>query len=454
MSNSDILQYALSNGIINLDDVRKDIMNEENKKLIEKHPYKIWVAKDGYWKSHVFDENKKNERRQISSLTKSGLNEKIIKEYNIAQKKSRESQKKYDLKSLYAEWLNDALETKELVKGTIDRYNNDWDKFYEGTDFARMDIRAIKQADIVQFLKGIVCGREDDNKLTRKCFSNIKTVIIGIFGYAKTDREIECLPIHQVLEDIKISSKQFKKTVKKDSEQVFTDEEAVLMGDYIINNHKTTRDLGVLLALLTGLRIGELCTLKKSDQDGFKLYINRTEVKEKDDMGKTIIKVREFPKTEESMNAITLSDSAYIVLDMIKKMNLKNDIKTEYLFYDPSSGRIKSRAFDKKLRRICNNVGIPQRSMHKLRKTYTSILFANGVEEKIVQSQMRHKDSKTTHEYYEFFVRSQEYARKQLKEADIFRGKIIPMPLPNQKNSDLPKQPKQNKCLQESIKNA
>ena len=56
--------------------------------------------------------------------------------------------------------------------------------------------------------------------------------------------------------------------------------------------------------------------------------------------------------------------------------------------------------------------------MHKLRKTYASYLLANGVEEKIAQSQLRHKDSATTHKHYEFSIRNREY--KSVNTADYF----------------------------------
>ena len=40
------------------------------------------------------------------------------------------------------------------------------------------------------------------------------------------------------------------------------------------------------------------------------LYIQRTEIKYKNEDGKTIYSVREFPKSECSMNGIELSNSA------------------------------------------------------------------------------------------------------------------------------------------------
>lgn len=65
-----------------------------------------------------------------------------------------------------------------------------------------------------------------------------------------------------------------------------------------------------------------------------------------------------------------------------------------------------------------------------LRKTYASILFANGVEEKIAQQQLRHKDSSVTHKYYEFSIRSREYKRNQLNRADVLRSNIQTVKLP------------------------
>ena len=43
-----------------------------------------------------------------------------------------------------------------------------------------------------------------------------------------------------------------------------------------------------------GGRVGELCTLKYSDQEQDRLYIQRTETKYKDQNGKTVYAVRDF----------------------------------------------------------------------------------------------------------------------------------------------------------------
>ncbi len=52
--------------------------------------------------------------------------------------------------------------------------------------------------------------------------------------------------------------------------------------------------------------------------------------------------------------------------------------------------------------RTCKKVGIPERSTHKIRKTYASILLSNRVDERLVTLQMGHTDIATTKGIYYF----------------------------------------------------
>lgn len=408
----DILQYAIENDILDINTILKSVNDMKKMEILKEYSSEIWLASDGRFKAYIPDATKKEGRRLIARKTREELENQLIKEFEL----NKESKKTVEV--LFYEWLEYALNSGDLVKGTVDRYQNDYDKFIKGSDFSQINICNVSQIEVVRFLKAVVCGRGDE-KITKKCFVNIKTLIVGIFVYAKTEKELLCIPIKQTLQDIKISDKQFKKSVIKDSEQVFSDSEVVLLSEYIMENYKSTRELGILLTLITGVRVGELSALKVTDREQNRLYIQRTEIKEKDESGRTIVKVREFPKSEESINGIELSDSACIILDLIESYNKRNNINSKFLFYDNKYGRIKTRSFDKKIRRICKSIGIPVRSMHKLRKTYASILFSNGIEDKIVQSQMRHKDINTTHKHYEFSVRSRLYKREQLNSVSI-----------------------------------
>ena len=61
-------------------------------------------------------------------------------------------------------------------------------------------------------------------------------------------------------------------------------------------------NLGVLLVLQTGVRVGELSALKPGDWDGGNiLKVRRTEIRYKNEDGKNVVDVREFAKTEAGM---------------------------------------------------------------------------------------------------------------------------------------------------------
>lgn len=395
---------------INLDDVQNDMNKQKYQEILKQHQYRIWEAGDGRVKTYIYDESKKNKRRIVAKKSRGELESYLISEYE------KHNQSNTEIGNLFREWIAHALLERDMEKNSADRYYNDYDKFIINSDFASMEIRNVTSHDVIKFLKEAL-NREE--KISRKSFNNLKTVLNGLFNYAKSERGLDCLSMSYTLKDFKVSDKKFKKRIMKDSEQVFSEDEAAKIANYIIGNYKTARELGILLSLLTGLRVGELCTLKYSDHEKDKLYIQRTEVKYKDQSGKTVYDVREFPKTESSMNGIELSDSAISVLEMIKKMNMREGINSEYIFYENKYGRLKSYFFNKVLKKTCNTLNIPFRSMHKLRKTYASYLLANGVEEKIAQSQLRHKDSATTHKYYEFSVRNKSYIRGVINKNDL-----------------------------------
>lgn len=413
-----MLRYAINNGIINLDDVRNSMNKAKREEILNNHPYEIWESSDGRIRTYVRDDSKCNKRRLIARSSIEKIEDCIVKEYE----KNHSSQKEDNtVKIVFDEWIRYSLQEKDIEKGTADRYQNDFDRFIAGTDFSRMDIETVDSNKVIRFLKDVI----NNNNITRKAFSNLKTVLNGIFSFAMSEKGLSCISMTYTLKDFKVSDKKFKKVIIKDEDQVYSEQEIVTIADYIINHHESTRELGVLFAFLTGLRNGELCSLKSSDQEGSKLYIQRTEIKYKNKEGKTVYAVREFPKSESSMSGIELSDSAMQILSMIRKLNVKNGVGNDFLFYEADYGRLKSYFFSKALKKVCNATNIRYRSMHKLRKTYASYLLANGVEEKIAQAQLRHKDSATTHKYYEFSMRSKEYKRNMLNNHDLLQQRKI-----------------------------
>lgn len=416
------MKYALNNGIINMRDIAEDIDAMERREILEKHPYNIWQSKDGKFRTHVKDTTKKEGRRLIARTTRESLEQAIVEDYRLTH------EQRTKIYQVYEDWIEHARATDDLSLNTIDRYRNDFEKFYKDTDFAKRDIQTITDADILQFLKDTVINRADGEKLTQKCYTNIKTVLHGIFTYARSETDYKCISSRDAIKNFKISDRHFKYTIQKDSEQVYTDDELNKLVDHIVKNYlnrryRGTRELGILFTVLTGIRVGELSTLMPADEDMGKLYIQRTASKGRDEHNQLIHFVKDYPKTPESMNGIELTDSALEVWNWIKKQNFLNGIQSEYVFYEEKVGRLRVCHFERTLRRLTKEVNIPYKSIHKLRKTYSSLLFEADVDKKTVQSQMRHKSLSTTEKHYIFSMRNRNFKRAQLNNADVINIK-------------------------------
>lgn len=424
LKNEELLKYAINSGIININNIADDVKNMERTQIIAQHPYKIWMASDGRWKTYLEDPIKKEGRRLIARKSESEINDIIVDDY---KKNHVERRKIYQL---FYDWIEFEKGDESISDSTLYRYISDYKKFLEGSEFIAKDILTVSEHDVINFLKDLVRSRRNKNQITKKCFTNIKIVVNGIFTYAKTEKELNCVSIANALQNFKLSERYFKHVIHKDSEQVYSDVEIEALGRHIIKKYVskeevTTRQLGILFMILTGVRLGELVSLKWSDKDNDKLYIQRTETRVFDENGKAKRGIKEYPKTVDSMDGVELTESAMIVWDWIQKLNFQHRFTSEFVFYESEYGNLKGYHFYSVLEQLCKECNVKYRSPHKLRKTYASMLFANDVEEKIVQKQMRHKNSATTHKHYEFSVRGREYKRKQLNSADVIKVKDV-----------------------------
>lgn len=149
----------------------------------------------------------------------------------------------------------------------------------------------------------------------------------------------------------------------------------------------------------TGLRVGELSTLKRQDIDLTKMtiMIRRTETAYSDPAGHRIIAVSDEAKTVAGTRVVYLPEKARQTIKKITSLNVFG----EWLFQYKNGHRITGKSFRDQLYRACDAVGIPRRSTHKVRKTYASTLIDGDAPDKFVQRQLGHKDFTTTRRYYD-----------------------------------------------------
>ena len=394
----ELLNFMQTNGIISLDDIRIQIENMKREELLKKHCFDIWQGKNGKWYTYLPDEEKG--RVQKSRTTQKALKDLIVEFY-------KEVEFNPFIEEVYKRWISEKMEYNEICQGTYDRYECDYKKYFTDSKISQKKIKSITEEDIELFIRATIAKFN----LTRKGYSNLRTLILGIFKYAKK-RDLTKLSITNFMGDFELSKNVFKKNVKAKETQVYLEDEIPLITNYL-KEHPTIEHLGILLAFQTGVRVGELASLKPSDKKENSIHIQRTEIKYKDPVtNKTVHDVKEFPKTECGDRYVIITDSANDTLDKILALNPDGN----YLF-EKNGRRIYGSSFNKRLMYVCKELGIIGKSMHKIRKTYGTTLIDANVDESLIMEQMGHKDISTTKKFYYFSNKNEKSKAIQIKRA-------------------------------------
>lgn len=412
ISDSDLLKYAIENGIIDRSTIQESIEMNERKKFLEQHNNKIWQGKDGKYYTYIPDDKSKRGKRLIKRANEKLLNDAIIECYKAKQDELY-------VKDVFEMWIKEKLEYGEIQKQSYDKYRNNFIRFFEnGTNFSNRKMKFISDDDLEKFIKTNISKMG----LSQKAYSDMRILVNGIFKYAKK-RGYTTISITQFMGDLQLSKNMFKKTIRKKENEIFLEDEIPMMIEYL-REQNDIRSLGLLLLFESGLRVGELSALKISDiknhvikqNDVVKNYISvtRTEITLRDENNKCKTIVREYPKSDAGIRNVIITENTMKTIDRIRKINPLG----EYLFME-NGNRIRGNAFNRKLNRVCKNLSINKRTTHKIRKTYGTTLIDNNVDDALVAEMMGHKDINTTKKYYYYSNKSDKTKVEQMEKALI-----------------------------------
>ncbi|NLZ83334.1 MAG: site-specific integrase [Clostridiales bacterium] len=399
--NLNLLNEAISSGIISLSDVQEKLMMTKKQRALNKHKYNIWEGKTGYWYTYLPCDNNSAKRRQIKRKSKTELEEAIIN-YYIGDDE-QEQYKKVTLKSLYHEWLDyKSLHTN--ASSSIRRIDCDWTKYYLNDPIIHIPL---VQMDSLMLDKW-THKKIKDYEMTRTEYYNMSIILRQSLIYAVDKKILKESPF----KNVKINTKLLRKVKKKDDHtQVYLNDEQKLIEqeawkDFHSDTSCTT-PLAVLLDFQTGLRIGELVALKWSDIKGNYVQIRRMEVRQEklnDDntWNKADLVLVDHVKTNAGYRKVYLTKEAKHILHEVRKSYMRRGLNSEFIFIDKQEQRIHKYAVDKRIRKYCKYIGISPKSMHKARKTYISTLIDAGVNINTIRSLAGHESEETTYKNYCF----------------------------------------------------
>lgn len=352
----------------------------------------------------------------IQGKTKENLEKKILDSYK------NPVNTKLVFSRYFKNWLVN-YKSNEVSPSTIQRLCSDYKRYIRNSRIDKLPIDKIKRSTIREFFNEVI----NTHSLTRKRVNNLKSIFNGIFEFAMDNEDIQVNPTL----NLKIRNTNIREELPKEcTTEVFNEEEFHLLSSYMYQHYGEFRPmvtLAVLLNFQLGLRVGELCAIRKTDIDyaNRKIRIERTEVSYRPTKlveGKlvqeeTIHVIAEGHTKNNSSRIIELSDEALAIIQVTLELQEKHSLTSEYLFCDNEGKPIVRQRINDCLRFYCNKAGIGVKSSHKIRKTVLSKLFDKGFDFEEVMRFAGHHDKNTTIRYYLFSMKIKEDKHDKISSA-------------------------------------
>lgn len=388
----EILADAFKCGIINKEDVLKEVKMKQDEKIINQHPYKINQGKNGRWYTYLRDPESPKGRRQIAKSTKEKIYEAILADYNQRNKKN--DLNSITLENLYEKWMIWRRDTGTAPK-TITENKNEWNRFLKSNPIAHKKVREIRMYDLEDFFMQITTN----HAITYKRLTNVKSMLNGLFKYGIRIALMNDSPMHNV------DFAQFQTRCKPENsvKDIYTlaEREAILQ---YLSAKTDIYSFAVQLAFYLCVRVGELITLKKSDIDiqDNKIYILRSARKQQilqDDLTfspvEYTVEERIKGNKAQGFRFIPLTPQSKKLIEKI--MDLYPD--GDYLFMR-NGHTLYTDSFNRYLKdKVCMPLKIPYRSSHQIRFTVATLLYEAGIPINQISAMLGHSETRTTMHY-------------------------------------------------------
>ena len=404
LSDSDLLKFAVENGIIDMKAVQEQINMNERKKYLDGHKFRKWRGSGGKYYTYLPDKTSDSGRKQLKRSTLESLEDGIVDYY-----KAHENQPTFH--EVFDAWGEQKLKYGEVKLQTAQRYKSDYLRFFANSRISNMEIRFINDDILEDFVKSTI----HNENLTSKGWAKVRLILNGVFKYAAKRKYTE-ISITRFMGDLDLSRNIFRRRVKDPKKSVFTKAEEYMIQDLAYKANDVI-SLGVVLAFKTGLRAGELAALSWDCVTADCLRIRKMEIKYFGDDGKEVYEVVDSTKTEAGERDVIITDEARKTLMRLKRLNPFS----KYVFVKDGK-RVKANHFSRRLYRMCKTLHIEPRSLHKARKTYATNLLDAGIPESIIMQQMGHTSITTTKEFYYYNNRAVKDVSSMLEAAICPKG--------------------------------
>lgn len=235
-------------------------------------------------------------------------------------------------------------------------------------EFGALPLSQITSGRIADYVSELV----DEDEIKPKTINNILTVLNVCLQLAKEDGHIAALPRMPWLE-VDYDEHDFKFLDFEPAAALLAAANDPMWGEMI------------LVAVKTGLRLGELRALRPQDVDLKRKVLHVRKGAYKSRVG--------TPKTKSSKREVPLTDSA------LKALRCRLRLKHSLIFCNEDGSMLTKEQCKWPLWRACDRAGIERKGWHVLRHTFASHLAMKGRTLKEIQELMGHTTIKMTLRY-------------------------------------------------------
>ncbi len=209
-----------------------------------------------------------------------------------------------------------------------------------------------------------------------------------------------------------VKSEIYKPVIKQSRVPILSHTEFCHLSAYC-HEHLNFTSIGILIALNTGLRVGEICALrwKDIDIDSHLLHVNNTVSRIKNDREKCKW-IMETPKTASSLRDVPLSKS--LTKDLLRMCGCSN---SDYIVSEQETF-INPRTFEYRYHKILCASQVTDINFHALRHTFATRCIEGGMDVKTLSEILGHSSASITLNTY--VHSSMELKKNQMEKVENF----------------------------------
>lgn len=337
----------------------------------------IYKRKDGRWegryiKCHI---NGKLKYGYVYAKTYREAKEKLLENINSKQEaKNNITTSKLVFEIAAEKWLDSM--TSQLKESSIVKYRNIL-KSYLYPNFGKTEINSITYGDITDFsTKLIDCGGINKTGLSPKTVTAVLSVLKSIFEHTAKNESI-------IIPDF---SDIYIKQCPKPMRILSVSEQSKLI--QYLHNDILLPNIGILICIFTGIRIGEVCALKWKNvlfsERCISIESTVQRLQKFDIEGPRTEVIISEPKSPCSIRKVPIPDNLYYILKELKQGD------EDFLLTGNNKDILEPRTLQNRFKVVIKKCGIADANFHSLRHTFATRCVEVGVDVKSLSEILGH----------------------------------------------------------------